>query len=94
MTKREEAKRGRKDGHAWTESGRSIAAVEAVVNFWARPRDCSEEVWAELEDKMVQEVGDDDEFEAVRNQDPAYQEAWFQAVQEVYQTMLDKPRPN
>jgi hypothetical protein len=43
---------------------------------------------------MVQEVGDDDEFEAVRKRDPAYQEAWFEAVQEVYQTVWDKPRPN
>ena len=33
---------GKKAGHAWAESGRSIAAVEAVVNFWTRPHDCSE----------------------------------------------------
>jgi hypothetical protein len=34
---KEEFGRGKKAGYAWAESGRSIAAVEAVVNFWARP---------------------------------------------------------
>jgi hypothetical protein len=34
---KEEFERGKKAGYAWAESGRSIVAVEAVVNFWARP---------------------------------------------------------
>ena len=77
---KEEFERGKKAGYAWAESGRSIAAVEAVVNFWARPPDCSAEVWAKLEDKMVQEVGDDDEFEAIQEKDDVYQDGWFDGV--------------
>ena len=77
---KEEIERGKKAGYAWAESGRSIAAVEAVVNFWARPPDCSEQVWAELEDKMVQEVGDDDEIEAIQREDYVYQDGWFDGV--------------
>jgi hypothetical protein len=51
-----------------------------VVNFWARPPDCSEEVWAELEDKMVKEIGDDEEFKALQDQDGAYIVGWFAGV--------------
>jgi hypothetical protein len=85
--KKEELERGNKAGYAWAESGRSIAAVEAVVNFWARPPDCSEEVWAKLEDKMVQEVGDDDEFEALQEKDDVYQDGWFAGVIAAHEKM-------
>ena len=78
---------GKKAGHAWAESGRSIVAVEAVVNFRARPPDCSEEVWAKLEDKMVQEVGDDDEFEALHEKDDGYQDGWFAGVIAAHEKM-------
>ena len=84
---KEEFERGKKAGYAWAESGRSIAAVEAVVDFWARPPDCSEEVWAKLEDKMVQEVGDDDEFEAIQEKDDVYQDGWFDGVIAAHETM-------
>jgi hypothetical protein len=84
---KEEFERGKKAGYAWAESGRSIAAVEAVVNFWARPPDCSEEVWAKLEDKMVQEVGDDDEFEAIQEKDDVYQDGWFDGVIAAHEKM-------
>ena len=84
---KEEFERGKKAGYAWAESGRSIAAVEAVVDFWARPPDCSEEVWAKLEDKMVQEVGDDDEFEALHEKDDVYQYGWFAGVIAAHQKM-------
>ena len=84
---KEEFERGKKAGYAWAESGRSIAAVEAVVDFWARPPDCSEEVWAKLEDKMVQEVGDDDEFEAIQEKDDVYQDGWFDGVIAAHEKM-------
>jgi hypothetical protein len=84
---KEEFERGKKAGYAWAESGRSIVAVEAVVNFWARPPDCSEEVWAKLEDKMVQEVGDDDEFEALHEKDDVYQYGWFAGVIAAHEKM-------
>ena len=84
---KEEFERGKKAGYAWAESGRSIAAVEAVVNFWARPSDCSEEVWAKLEDNMVQEVGDDDEFEAIQEKDDVYQDDWFDGVIAAHEKM-------
>jgi hypothetical protein len=85
--KKEAFECGKKAGHAWAESGRSIAAVEAVVNFWTRPHDCSEEVWAKLEDKMVQEIGDDDEFEAVQEHDDVYQDGWFAGVIDAHEKM-------
>jgi hypothetical protein len=31
---KKEFERGKKAGYAWADSGRSIVAVEAVVNFW------------------------------------------------------------
>jgi hypothetical protein len=80
--------RGKKAGNAWAaESGRSIVAVEAVVNFWVRPPDCSEEVWAELEDKMVQEIGDDEEFEALQDKDDVYIDGWYAGVLAAHEVM-------
>jgi hypothetical protein len=84
---KEEFERGKKAGFAWAESGRSIAAVEAVVNFWERPADCSEEVWAELEDKMVQEIGDDEEFEALQDKDDVYIDGWYAGVLAAHEVM-------
>jgi hypothetical protein len=62
--------------------------VEAAVNFWARPPDCSEEVWAELEDKMVEEIGDDEEFEVLLDKNDAYYIAgWFAGVLAAHEQM-------
>src|SRR3984893_10289685 len=82
---KEEFERGKKVGYAWAESGRSIAAVEAVVNFATRPSqsavaevvtnemmDADGELDAGLLDKMIEEIGDDEEFEALQDKDDAY----------------------
>ena len=87
---KKEFERGKKDGYAWAESGRSIAAVEAVVKFAIRPSLCAAaevvtnemivadgELEADLLDKMVEEIGDDEEFEALQDKDDAYIDGWY-----------------
>jgi hypothetical protein len=78
---------GKADGRAWAESGRSIAAIEAVYNLCTRDEDCSGDLEAELMDKMIAEIGDDDEFDAIDDEDAAYSDAWFDGVCEVFGEM-------
>ena len=84
---KEEFERGKKAGYAWAESGRSIAAVEAVVKFATRPTQCAVAEVADLLDKMVEEIGDDEEFEALQDKDDAYIGGWYVGVVAAHETM-------
>ena len=97
---KKEFERGKKDGYAWAESGRSIAAVEAVVKFAIRPSLCAAaevvtnemivadgELEADLLDKMVEEIGDDEEFEALQDKDDAYIDGWYAGVLAAHEVM-------
>jgi hypothetical protein len=84
---KEEFERGKKAGYAWAESGRSIAAVEAVVKFATRPSECAVAEVADLLDKMVEEIGDDEEFEALQDKDDAYIGGWYVGVVAAHETM-------
>ena len=81
--------RGKRAGRAWAESGRSIAAVEAVVSYL----DADEEPKDELLAAMLREVyadGPDDEFEAMRQmaQNSAYVVGWYDGVSELYREQM------
>jgi hypothetical protein len=82
----EDLKLGRVAGRAWAESGRSIAAVEAVAR--SNRRFCWEDEDEEREGSfavMAEAVGDDEEFEALNQRSNAYQWAWHGAVQDVFE---------
>jgi hypothetical protein len=98
--KKKEFERGKKAGYAWAESGRSIAAVEAVVLFAIRPSqsavaevvtnemiDADGELEAGLLDKMIEEIGDDEEFEALQDKDDAYIDGWYAGVLAAHEVM-------
>jgi hypothetical protein len=90
---KKEFESGKKAGYAWAESGRSIAAVEAVVKFATRPSQCAAaevvtkemieadgQLDADLMDKMTEEIRDDEEFEALQDKDDAYIDGWYAGV--------------
>jgi hypothetical protein len=83
--------RGKRAGRVWAESGRSIAAVEAVVSYL----DADEEPKDELLAAMLREVyadGPDDEFEAMRQmtQNSAYVVGWYDGVSELYREQMTR----
>ena len=78
-----EYERGKRAGHAWAQSGRSIAAVEAVVSYLDAESENDELLAAML--REVNADGDDDEFEAVqRMAKGAYAAGWYDGVTELY----------
>jgi hypothetical protein len=87
-----EYERGKRAGHAWAESGRSIAAVEAVVSYLDAESENDELLAAML--REVHADGDDDEFEAVRRMAKgskgAYAAGWYDGVSELYSEQMLK----
>jgi hypothetical protein len=83
---KEQTKSGKADGRAWAENGRSIAALEAVYNYWTSGEK-SEDERIDLLDKMVDEIGEDEEFNTLSDDD-MYQDAWYEAVCDVYEEIL------
>ena len=76
---REMTVQGKKDGHAWAESGRSYNAVAAVYNYATSDAEDESEERNRLEAAMMAEVGDDDECPlfGFGEIDADYADAWF-----------------
>jgi hypothetical protein len=83
---KEQIERGKADGRTWAENGRSIAALEAVYSYWNCP---TQHIAAQLDlfDKMVGEIGEDEEFETLSD-DVIYLDAWYNAVCDVYEEII------
>jgi hypothetical protein len=58
-----------------------------VVKFATRPSECAVAEVADLLDKMVEEIGDDEEFEALQDKDDAYIGGWYVGAVAAHETM-------
>lgn len=90
MWSKKDHKLGRLAGRAWADSGRSIAAVEAVVDVLRNIRQRQKlgyaddgELGAELYLRMRQEIGDDEEFLALEHKSDDFHGGFYIGVCEI-----------